>query len=400
MGLNIRIYNVTCLNSFTLSYRFSATPGNESVIASGYTPYGGTYPSSTSRNYNSNPIVLSGTTFNNIYDQTIWVKIVDSVTGGYIIENIKIHELEYYDYCIHCCVFSGGTASYLPGPTPSPTPAADCVFSGGTANLVTGPVPTPTPTSTSTPTPTSTSTPTPTPTVTDPSATPTATSTPTPTETSTPTPTPTSTSTSTPTATSTPTPTPTATSTPTPTVTPTIGDQCIVIDYFYDTNSGLSDGCGGNQRTNTTIRATLYNYDGGIPINASQNIDIMFDATYSDCLGTTSQSVYLQILANYSFGEATYTEYSYELCPYDQQCNPVSTTVTGVSSITPSGYVQCNIPTPTPTDTPTPTPEPTLEPTTEPQTYFCKEGELGFCMEQASPCGDGQIQCGEYLEPS
>jgi hypothetical protein len=58
MGLNIRIYNVTCLNSFTLSYRISATPGNESVIASGYTPYGGTYPSSTSRNYNSNPIVL------------------------------------------------------------------------------------------------------------------------------------------------------------------------------------------------------------------------------------------------------------------------------------------------------------------------------------------------------
>ena len=127
MGLNIRIYNVTCVNSFTLSYRVSPTPGNESIIANGYTSYGGIFPSSVSRNYNSEPIILSGATFDNIYNQTVWLKITDSVTGGYIIENIKIHELEYYEYCIHCCVFSGGTVNFYED--------IDCVFSGGTVNI-------------------------------------------------------------------------------------------------------------------------------------------------------------------------------------------------------------------------------------------------------------------------
>jgi hypothetical protein len=50
--------------------------------------------------------------------------------------------------------------------------------------------------------------------------------------------------------------------------------------------------------------------------------------------------------------------------------------------------------------TPTITPVPTLEPTTPPQTYSCKESESAPCIEQASPCGSGQIQCGEFLAPN
>jgi hypothetical protein len=177
MGLNIRVHNITCPNSFTLSYRISPAPGNESVISTGYTQYGGTYVSSNSRDYNADPIVISGSTFDNIFDQTIWIKIKDSVTDGYIIENIKIHELEYYDYCIHCCDFSGGTGSYVSGPTPTPLPTS-------TPTPTASPTSTPTATPTPTPEPTATSTSTPTPTATDVPPTATSTPTPTPTETS------------------------------------------------------------------------------------------------------------------------------------------------------------------------------------------------------------------------
>jgi hypothetical protein len=41
---------------------------------------------------------------------------------------------------------------------------------------------------------------------------------------------------------------------------------------------------------------------------------------------------------------------------------------------------------------PTPTP-------TAPQTYSCKESEFAPCIEQASPCGPEQIECGESIAP-
>jgi hypothetical protein len=181
----------------------------------------------------------------------------------------------------------------------------------------------------------------------------------------------------------------------------------------------LLDGCGGNQRTDVTIRATLYNYEGGIPINASETITVNFDTTYSDCLGSGANSLTLQILPNNSYGERVYSELTYEPCPYDQQCNPVSITVNGVQSITPSGYVQCSTEA-TPTITPTTTSS--IEPfdwkcdngscifvgdgsgdyvtqqdclnNCQQTIYSCKEGEFGFCMDQVGPCTGNQIECG------
>lgn len=171
MGLNIRIYNIICPNPFELSYRIAPTPGDESVVSTGYTQYGGTYDSSDSRNYYDNPIILTGSTFDNIFSQTLWLKIKDTVTNGYIIENIKIHSESYYDDCFPVCDFSGGTASLVVStatPTETPTTTSttlDCVFSGGTAELTTI-IPTTTPTITETPTTTPTTTTTVTPTVT------------------------------------------------------------------------------------------------------------------------------------------------------------------------------------------------------------------------------------------
>jgi hypothetical protein len=37
-------------------------------------------------------------------------------------------------------------------------------------------------------------------------------------------------------------------------------------------------------------------------------------------------------------------------------------------------------------------PPPTLTPPPS-GSYYCKDGEYGFCQEQASPCGEGQISC-------
>jgi hypothetical protein len=206
MGLNIRIHDINVPSSFELFYKTGNTPGNMTVIENGYTKFGGIYPSSSSRNYNLNPIVFTGATFNTQY----WFKIqYTGVTGhensvGYIIENIKTHQpVGNIYYAIHCCDFSGGTAEFYTG----------CTFSGGT--VVYGQSLDPTATPPATPNPTST--PTPTPTITIPGATPNPTSTPNPTATPDVTPNPTATIPgATPNPTSTPgvTPNPTATEYP------------------------------------------------------------------------------------------------------------------------------------------------------------------------------------------
>ena len=186
MSFKIRLNNINVPtgNQYKVFYKLNVrTPGN--VTSQGDVNWGtlyGTYTGGTTTNVEIDflPIIASP------FGKQHWFKILDTVTGSYIIENIYIHEYEYYYYCDHCCDFSGGTASFV-------------IYD------VTN-TPTPTPTSTSTPTPTATNTPTPTPT-----PTPTSTATPIP-PTATPTPTsipPTATPTPTPTATNTPTPTPT-----------------------------------------------------------------------------------------------------------------------------------------------------------------------------------------------
>lgn len=134
MGLHIRIYDINCPNPFELSYRIAPSPGNETIISTGYTQYGGTYPSSSTRDYYANPIILTGSTFDDIFFETVWLKIQDTVTDGYIIENVKIHSESYYDPCMPICDFSGGSAvAAAITPTPTPTEIIYCDFNSGTA---------------------------------------------------------------------------------------------------------------------------------------------------------------------------------------------------------------------------------------------------------------------------
>jgi len=199
MGVVVQIRNIQSTNNFKLFYREGRTPGSSSEQSSltwgtqytGGTSVSGIFSAGTttiSIDLMDEIINLVDISYTNPYGRQYWFKIFDIVTESFIIENIYIHQHDFYDHC--------------------------------------EPTPTPTPTATPTPTPTQTATPTPTPTIT-PTATPTPTldcnfvidvdyvsSTPTPTPTLTPTPTPTPTSTD-----ATPTPTPTST----PTITPTYG---------------------------------------------------------------------------------------------------------------------------------------------------------------------------------
>jgi hypothetical protein len=166
MGFKIKLNNISVPtgNQFKVFYKLNVrTPGNASQMncnhdadTIGNSCWGTLYTGGT-----SNGIYTGGTTTNieidfdlidpNPFGKQYWFKIWDKKTKSHIIENIYIHEYEYYRYCDHCCDFSGGTASFvLYDVTPTPTATN-----------------TPTPTATNTPTPTATvtNTPTPTPTV-------------------------------------------------------------------------------------------------------------------------------------------------------------------------------------------------------------------------------------------
>jgi len=153
MAISLRLTNITCPNPFTLGYSTS--------------PYG----TFTNVSYSgSTPTVIIAHSFE--FDTQYFIKLTDSVTNRYIIENIYIHDSKAFP-CYDTIDFDL-SAQCVTTPTPTITPT-----------LTVTPTETLTPTLTVTPTPTVTSTavvqPTPTPT-------------PTPTETSAPpTPTPTST---------------------------------------------------------------------------------------------------------------------------------------------------------------------------------------------------------------
>jgi hypothetical protein len=144
MSLNIRLYNINVQNTFTVSFKSGLTLGNPDT---GFTFYN-TYPPRTTDITISDPSITYGTQY--------WIKIFDTVTERYIIENIFMHEECYYS-----CVFPTPTPTPTATSTPTPTP---------TPTAFIGPTPTPTPTAFIGPTPTPTSTPfigpTPTPTAT------------------------------------------------------------------------------------------------------------------------------------------------------------------------------------------------------------------------------------------
>lgn len=130
MSLYIRLYNIVSPNNFSVYYKSSENLGNVNSDFTFYGSYSGTTTGLT--------ISDSELTLNTKY----WIKIIDDVTGKYIIENIYTHESCFYD-CF----------DVTPTPTNTSTPTQ---------------TPTQTPTNTSTPTQTPTNTPTntPTPTIT------------------------------------------------------------------------------------------------------------------------------------------------------------------------------------------------------------------------------------------
>lgn len=289
MGLNIRIHDINVPASFELFYKTGNTPGNMTVIENGYTKFGGTYPSSSSRNYNVDPIVFTGATFNTQY----WFKIqYTGVTGnensvGYIIENIKTHQpVGNIYYALHCCDFSGGTAEFYTG----------CTFSGGTVVYEQSLDPTATPPATPEPTPNPTASPTPTGTP-GPTSGPTATPNATPNPTNTQTPTPTETlpgATPNPTSTSNPTSTPDATPIPTPTPTDEIqytylagcsgGTLLGWIEGSYQGNLGVT--------INGTCYVTTYT-----TTNPTQGTLITGTKTWGSCCPTPDPTASLSLVA-------------------------------------------------------------------------------------------------------
>jgi hypothetical protein len=59
-----------------------------------------------------NPVIVPNQ-YNNL---KFWVRITDNVTGNYVIENINIHEKEYYSDCMYCCEFDyDATSIYVSG---------------------------------------------------------------------------------------------------------------------------------------------------------------------------------------------------------------------------------------------------------------------------------------------
>ena len=163
MGLKINLNNINVPtgHQYKVFYKLnSRTPGN--VTLQGDINWGelyGTYTGGTHNNIEIDFDLIDP----NPFGKQNWFKILDMVTQSYIIENIYIHDYEFYSNCINCCTYEGGTAIYIPytsTPTPTSTP---------TVTPTSTPIsdtPTPTPTITPTPTNTPTSTPTSTPTVT------------------------------------------------------------------------------------------------------------------------------------------------------------------------------------------------------------------------------------------
>jgi len=179
MGLVIEIKNIVSPNNFKLFYQNGRTPG--SVSEQENPTWGAQYGSVFAGGTSSITIDFDVEVDPNPYGKQYWFKILDTVTNSYIIENIYIHELDFYTKCFTptptvtptytpICNFSGGSAisNLTPTPTITPTHTPICNFSGGSAvqtNTTPTPTPTITPTFTITPTYTPTITPTGEPTV-------------------------------------------------------------------------------------------------------------------------------------------------------------------------------------------------------------------------------------------
>jgi hypothetical protein len=287
MGFKIKLNNINVPsgNEFKVFYKLnSRTPGN---VAYQSDLNWGTLYGSYVGGVNTD-IEIDFTTIDpNPYGKQNWFKILDLTTGSYIIENIYIHQYQYYKDCNECCVYEGGNAIYIPNPTPTPTPTNT-------------PVPTPTPTPSSTPTPTPSSTPTPTPTST---------------------------------------PTPTPSSTPTPTPTPTVPPVEYKIRRFFGGNSIQQTTCNGENFYPSWYAYTyqLTEPDGVTPKINTTGGDVVINAVLETvgCGGSTNRQLMPIIIPNGQSESGTYDTTNVTDC--SGVCTETTDTYVCYSSITPSG---------------------------------------------------------------
>lgn len=89
-SLKIYIKNISSPNNFVLSYKKGNNVGN---VNSGFTPYG-VLPTGTTYPEGTTEIIVSGLTLE--YGEQYWIKIEDLVNGSFIVENIYIHDNNYF----------------------------------------------------------------------------------------------------------------------------------------------------------------------------------------------------------------------------------------------------------------------------------------------------------------
>ncbi len=154
MSIQIRLHNISSTNDFIVSYKSGTTLGS---TTSGFTLYDRFDGGITG-------VTISGVTLNT--DTKYWIKLTDTETDRYIIQNIFIHDDCYFNCFIKPTPTPTPTSTPTPTtsvtPTPTPSPTSSITPTPSPTSSIT-PTPTPSPTSSITPTPTPTLSPTPTP---------------------------------------------------------------------------------------------------------------------------------------------------------------------------------------------------------------------------------------------
>jgi hypothetical protein len=105
--------------------------------------------------------------------------------------------------------------------------------------------------------------------------------------------------------------------------------------------SGIPDGCGGYQGTQTSYLLEVVNSNGEL-IQASSEIVVSIILDYSDCLssGTQTNSVNVTIPAGQSSKTFEFLSVDYQPCPFDLVCSPVYQTYNSIQQIYPSTVLQ------------------------------------------------------------
>lgn len=102
MGLKIQIKGIIGTDNYDIHYYSGKTPGsNPSSNSWGQLLFSGQTDSTTDIEFISGSTSTYGYVVdNNPYGKQYWFKIIDKITGSFVIENIYIHEEIFYRPCL------------------------------------------------------------------------------------------------------------------------------------------------------------------------------------------------------------------------------------------------------------------------------------------------------------